>query len=89
MGDLRRVAGMRFNFDSDQPTLLDIEVGQAADEVNRKWVKMLINVVFVFMYFKDMASYVGSLVDCHVHIMYTQGVKNEMSSIKLTNSALV
>ncbi len=34
LGDLRRVAGMRFNFDSDQPTLLDIEVGQAADEVN-------------------------------------------------------
>ncbi len=39
---------------------------------------MLINVVFVLMYFKDMASYVDSLVDFHVHIMYTQGVQRDV-----------
>jgi hypothetical protein len=34
LGDLRRVAGMRFSFESEQPTLLDIEVGQGPDEVS-------------------------------------------------------
>ena len=33
MADLRRVGGLRYNFDSEQPTLLDIEtVDSVTDE---------------------------------------------------------